>query len=76
MKIKAEDIESFRWFVDDHLDELTTTVQQYKEICLEDESLALESENVLHIMKQAQELLDKASIEMTEVGMRLFGENL
>lgn len=76
MKINAEDIESFRWFVDDHPDELTTTLQQYKEMCLEDESLALESENVLSYMEQAQELLDKVSIEMTEVGMRLFGENL
>lgn len=76
MKIDAKDIESFRWFVDDHLDELTTTLQQYKEMCLEDESLALESENVMIYMKQAQELLDKASIEMTEVGMRLFGETL
>lgn len=76
MKIDAEDIDNFRWYIDDHLDEVVTTLKQYKQLCLEDESLALLSEDLLNYLKQAQEALDKASLEMTEVGLNLFGKPL
>lgn len=76
MKIDNLDIEEFRWYIDDHLDEVTTTLNQYRDLCLEDEMLAIRSEKLINLLKGAQSLLDKASIEVIEVGMDMFGENL
>lgn len=76
MKIDNLDIEGFRWHIDDHLDEVTTTLKQYRDLCLEDEMLAIRSEKLIDLLKEAQSALDKASIEVVEVGMDMFGENL
>ena len=74
MKIDAQDIETFRWYIDDHLDEVITTLKQYKDLCLEDENLALLSEKTLDNLDKACHYLNIASIEILEVGLDMFGE--